>query len=311
MWPGWTVRAARFTVDAAQRQSNGNEPMKLYDSVWAPSPRRVRIYLAEKGITVDRVQVDLRENEQLGDPFLAINPRGTVPALELDDGEVICESAAICRYFEALHPAPSLFGQSALDIARIESWTRRIEADGYASAVYVFRNSKPQLDGRGNPGKWSAIPIIPDLVMRGTIMWSAFIAGLDARLGESTWIAGEDYSFADITGLVANLMNRGRMPQLAAAASGRISAAWLQPQPHDTVARFDYETHLAALSGDDPRWPASTRRRQPSQPRWLPRCHRLATAATISARAAAPTTVSRHSRRRTARNWRASQPPIA
>lgn len=78
--------------------------MKLYDAAWAPSPRRVRIYLAEKGIEIERVPVDLRRDEQLSDAYLAINPRGAVPALELDDGEVITESAAICRYFEAANP---------------------------------------------------------------------------------------------------------------------------------------------------------------------------------------------------------------
>ncbi len=176
--------------------------MKLYDSPWAPSPRRVRVYLAEKGITIDRVEVDLRQDEHFSDAYLAINPRGTVPALVLDDGEVICESAAICRYFEALHPEPPLFGTSPLEIARIESWTRRIESDGYASAVYVFRNSKPQMEGRGNPGKWPAIPLIPELVLRGTIMWSAFVDALETRLSRSPWIAGDQFSFADITGLI-------------------------------------------------------------------------------------------------------------
>ncbi len=176
--------------------------MKLYDSAWAPSPRRVRVYLAEKGISVDRVEVDLRADEQFSEAYLAINPRGIVPALALDDGEVICESAAICRYFEALHPQPPLFGTTPIEIGRIESWTRRIESDGYASAVYVFRNSKPQLEGRGTPGKWPAIPIIPELVTRGTIMWTTFVNALDARLGQSRWIAGDEISFADITALV-------------------------------------------------------------------------------------------------------------
>ncbi|WP_440202075.1 glutathione S-transferase family protein, partial [Campylobacter coli] len=85
---------------------------------------------------------DLRCDEHLGEAFLRINPRGVVPALELDSGEVLCESSAICRYFEALQPAPSLFGESALDIARIESWTRRIEQEGYAAVVYVLRNQR-------------------------------------------------------------------------------------------------------------------------------------------------------------------------
>ncbi|MDB5707670.1 MAG: glutathione S-transferase [Sphingomonas bacterium] len=176
--------------------------MKLYDAVFAPSPRRVRIFLAEKHIEVERVMVDLRRNEQLGDPYLAINPRGAVPALELDDGEVICESAAICRYFEAVQPEPALFGITALDIGRIESWTRRIESDGYAAAVYAFRNAQPAFEDRAAPGKWPAMPQIPELGARGLIMWGAFVDALDGRLRERDWIATDGFSFADITALV-------------------------------------------------------------------------------------------------------------
>lgn len=176
--------------------------MKLYDAAWAPSPRRVRIYLAEKGIEVDRVDVDLRAGEHFGDAYLGINPRGTVPALELDSGEVICESAAICRYFEAVQPEPPLFGTTPAEIGRIESWTRRIESDGYTAAVYAFRNTRPAMSDRGAPGKWPPIPQIPELATRGAIMWGAFVAALDARLGESAWIAGDTFSFADITALV-------------------------------------------------------------------------------------------------------------
>jgi len=176
--------------------------MKLYDSAWAPSPRRVRIYLVEKNISVEYVSIDLRQNEQLDPAYLAINPRGVVPALVLDDGEVICESTAICRYFEALHPEPPLFGTDPLSIARIEAWTRQIESDGYAAAVYAFRNSKPQMEGRALPGKLPPTSIIPDLVERAAIMWRAFINALETRLGESSWIAGDAFSFADITALV-------------------------------------------------------------------------------------------------------------
>lgn len=176
--------------------------MKFYNANWGPSPRRVRIYLAEKNIEVERIDVDLRGGEHFGDAYLAVNPRGTVPALQLDSGEVICESSAICRYFEALHPAPPLFGASPVEIARIESWTRRIENDGYAAAVYAFRNSRPAMEGRGAPGKWPPIPLIPELATRGAIMWGAFMAALEARLGEAPWVAGEAFSFADISLLV-------------------------------------------------------------------------------------------------------------
>lgn len=176
--------------------------MKLYDAVWAPSPRRVRIFLSEKGIELERQMIDLRANEQLGDAYRAINPAGTVPALQLDDGEVITESAAICRYLEVLHPAPALFGTTALAVGRIESWTRRIEADGYAAAVYVFRNSRPAFADKGLPGHWPAVPQIPELATRGAIMWNRFVQALDDQLAHHEWIAGDALSFADITALV-------------------------------------------------------------------------------------------------------------
>ncbi len=176
--------------------------MKLYDADWAPSPRRVRLFLAEKGVEVERVAVDLRANEQLGAAYLGRNPRGMVPALELDDGDVITESAAICRYFEALHPEPALFGASPLDIARVESWTRRVESDGYAAAVYAMRNTRPSFADRAAVGNWPAIAQIPELAQRAQIMWGAFIEAVDAHLTGREWLATEGYSFADITLLV-------------------------------------------------------------------------------------------------------------
>lgn len=176
--------------------------MKLYDAPWAPSPRRVRIFLAEKGVAVPCEAIDLRTGEHLADAYLRINPRGAVPALKLDDGEVLCESAAICRYFEALHPEPALFGQSPIQIGRIESWTRRIEGDGYAAAVYVLRNTAAAFKDRAVPDAGLTVAQIPELAARGAIMWEGFVEALDARLAERTWIAGDGFSFADITALV-------------------------------------------------------------------------------------------------------------
>ncbi|UZK69230.1 glutathione S-transferase N-terminal domain-containing protein [Sphingomonas sp. S1-29] len=210
--------------------------MKLYDAPWAPSPRRVRIFLAEKGVVIDREHVDLRDSEQLRDAYLKINPRGAVPALELDDGEVLCESAAICRYIEALYPEPSLFGSDPLAIGRIESWTRRIEGDGYAAAVYAFRNRSPAFVDRGIPGNWPPVAQIPELAARGMVMWDGFVKALDERLADRTWIAGGGYSFADITALVtidfAKSAAKLSVPERAkhilrwhAAATARPSAA--------------------------------------------------------------------------------------
>lgn len=208
--------------------------MKLYDAPWAPSPRRVRIFLAEKGVEVPREAIDLRSGEHLADEYLRINPRGAVPALELDDGEVLCESAAICRYFEALQPDPPLFGTTPVEIGRIESWTRRVEGDGYAAVVYVLRNSAPAFKDRAIPDAGLAVAQIPELAARGALMWESFVEALDRRLADRDWIAGGGYSFADITALVtidfaraAKLAAPERMVHLRrwhAAASARPSA---------------------------------------------------------------------------------------
>ena len=147
---------------------------------------------------------------------------------------MICESAAICRYFEALHPEPPLFGRTPVDIARIESWTRRIENDGYAAIVYALRNDRPAFAGRGAPGKWPTIAQIPELAARGLIMWDAFVEALEKRLADREWIATDAYSFADVTGLIAIDFSRAAklaLPDAApnirrwhAAASARPSA---------------------------------------------------------------------------------------
>lgn len=209
--------------------------MKLYDAARAPNPRRVRVYLAEKQIALERVMVDLMTNEQLGEAYLAANPRGTVPALALDDGTVITESAAICRFFETLHAEPPMFGTGAVEAAQVEEWTRRIESDGYAAAVYAFRNAVPVFAARAVAGKWPEIPQIPALVDRARVMWGAFMAALDERLAGREWIVGPRYSFADVTALVTiDFARAGKLsvPEEAenvrrwhAAATARPSAA--------------------------------------------------------------------------------------
>lgn len=176
--------------------------MKLYDAAWAPNPRRVRIYLAEKAISIERVAIDLRADEQLGDSYRRVNPRGTVPALVLDTGEVIADSVAICRFLEALHPEPPLFGTRAIEVARVEAWTRRVEQDGYAAAVYALRERAPRFADRALPGHWPPVPQIPELATRAATMWTRFAAALDERLAESEWVAGEGYTFADVSALV-------------------------------------------------------------------------------------------------------------
>lgn len=176
--------------------------MKLYDAARAPSPRRVRIFLAEKGVEIKSVPVNLREMENLKEEFLRINPRGVVPVLELDDGTRIDESVAICRYLEERYPDPPLMGTDALSRAQIESWQRHMEFDGYLAAVAVLRNSIPAFKDRGLPGLPPEFPAIPELVERGRHQYDYFLKQLNARLGECEYIGGDAYSIADITALV-------------------------------------------------------------------------------------------------------------
>lgn len=176
--------------------------MKLYDYGPAPSPRRVRIFLAEKGIEVPRETVDLLAGAQFAPAYREVSPEGVVPCLVLDDGTRIQESMAICRYFEALQPEPALFGRTPLEQALVEQWNRRAELEGYFAAAEAFRNATPRFSGRGLPGsfRW---PQIPALVERGRARVEHFFRTLDARLSESPYLAGASYSVADITAQVA------------------------------------------------------------------------------------------------------------
>ena len=175
--------------------------MKLYDCATAPSPRRVRIFLAEKGISVPTVQVDLRNNEQLTPAFREINPDATVPALELDDGARINDAIGICIYFEAVHPQPPLMGETAEEKALIASWQREVERNGFYAVMEAFRNWARGLKGRALPGPYD-YEQIPALAERGRLRVAHFFERMDARLAQSEYVAGDRYTVADITALV-------------------------------------------------------------------------------------------------------------
>lgn len=138
--------------------------MKFYDCASAPSPRRVRIFLAEKGITVPTVQVDLRAGEQFGPAFRAINPDCTVPVLELDDGVKLTDAVAICGYFEERQPEPALMGAGAEERAVVTEWQRRAERDGFYAVMDAFRNSTPGFKGRAiaGPQDYEQIPALAE-----------------------------------------------------------------------------------------------------------------------------------------------------
>ncbi|GGM12154.1 glutathione S-transferase family protein [Pseudooceanicola nanhaiensis] len=175
--------------------------MKLYDYKMAPNCRRVRFFAAEKGVSLECVDVDLMTREQLGDAYVAVNERRTVPLLELDDGTRLTESVAICRYLEETTPEPALFGTGALGKARVEMWHRRVELEGLMAVAEALRNTSEGFRDRAIPGPQN-FPQIPELAERGQRRLDAFYAMLDARLGESRYLAGEDFSIADILGVV-------------------------------------------------------------------------------------------------------------
>jgi glutathione S-transferase len=207
--------------------------MKLYEFAGAPNPRRVRIFLAEKGVEIPKVQVDLRTQEQLKPEFLAINPFATVPVLELDDGRRIAETIAICRYIEAVHPEPRLFGRDPYEMATVEEWQRHCEFEGTATVADGFRNSTPGMKDRAVTGQ-HAYEQIPELAARGKARAAKFFELLDARLAKQDFVAGARYSVADITALVAHdfgtrtkVLSLDHLPNLKrwyAAVSSRPSA---------------------------------------------------------------------------------------
>ena len=175
--------------------------MKLYEFALAPNPRRVRIFLAEKGVTIPTVQVNLREQEQLKPEFLAVNPFATVPVLELDDGRRIAETIAICRYIEAIHPEPRLFGRDAYEQGAVEEWQRHVELEGMVAVAEGFRNSTPGMKGRAVTGQFG-YEQIAELAERGKARALRFFELLDKRLAKQEYIASDRYSVADITALV-------------------------------------------------------------------------------------------------------------
>ena len=185
--------------------------MKFYDCKTAPSPRRVRIFLAEKGLDVETIEVDLAAGEQFSEAFRQLNPDCVVPVLELDDGSSLTEVMGICRYLEAIQPDPPLFGATPLEQGRVQSWISKIEQQGLAAMADAFRNATPGLKGRALPGP-DRYEQIPELAERGRQRVQSFLARLDRRLAESDYLAGDAFSAADITALVfVDFARRGRI----------------------------------------------------------------------------------------------------
>jgi glutathione S-transferase len=190
--------------------------MKLYSHKQAPNPRRVRVFLAEKGLSVPTEEVDIFQRVNRQPEFLAKNPLGGIPVLELDDGTCIAESVAICRYFEALHPKPALFGETPLEQATIEMWNRRIEL--------VLLNSIGMVWIHGHPLTAALIKQVPENVAPAKARAAEFFALLDRELGSRAFIAGPRISVADVTALCA--IDFGRFIELHADPALGNLARW-------------------------------------------------------------------------------------
>lgn len=170
--------------------------MKLYDGGRAPNPRRVRVFLAEKGIEVPLVPVDMGALAHKSDEVTARNPLQRLPILELDDGTVLTETVAICRYFEELYPEPALFGSDALGKARVEMWQRRMEFHLLMPVAQAFRHTHPAMK------EWE----VPQVAAWGEANKPKavdFLRLLDEHLADSEFAVGDSLSIADITGMIA------------------------------------------------------------------------------------------------------------
>ncbi len=175
--------------------------MLFFDCQSAPSPRRVRVFIAEKGLDIPVKQIDLRSGEQLQDEFKAINPDCTVPVLQLDDGTVLTETLAICSYLESLKPEPALLGKDDRERAVTLMWNSRVEQQGLAAVAESFRNHTRGFSGRALTGPEN-YDQIPELVSRGRQRAEHFMTVLDAQLADNEFVAGADFTIADITAMI-------------------------------------------------------------------------------------------------------------
>ncbi|MDB5886461.1 MAG: Glutathione S-transferase, C-terminal domain [Polaromonas sp.] len=174
----------------------------LYDCATAPNPRRARMFLAEKGLVFETVQVDLRNSEQLGSAYQKINPQCTVPALRTEEGDMLADNAAITAYLEARYPEPALLGATPNDKAQIASWNWRVEFEGLLAVAEALRNSAPSMANRALAGQVD-YPQIPELAQRGLARVQQFFDMLNNRLADRDYIAIDRFSVADITAVVA------------------------------------------------------------------------------------------------------------
>lgn len=175
--------------------------MKFYDCSTAPSPRRVRMFIVEKGLEIETIQVDLRHGEHLKPPFMALNPKATVPVLELDDGTVLNDSTAICQYLDDVFPDHNLTGVDAKERALITMAQTDMEYNGFHAVAECYRNRSRGFKGRALAGPVSYAQI-PELSERGRARVLEFFKNLDQRLSQQEFVAGDRFTVADITAFI-------------------------------------------------------------------------------------------------------------
>ena len=178
-----------------------DDQLLLYDCADAPSARRARMFIAEKGRSIARININLRTREHLAPQYLAVNPAGMVPALRTVEGEIITENDGIAAYLEVIWPDPPLLGRTATERGRVAEWNARVELEGLLPLSAFLRNSHPAFAGRAIPGVGS-FEQIPQLVPRSRSQIERFIPLLDAHLSKHAFLAGSEFSYADITGIV-------------------------------------------------------------------------------------------------------------
>ena len=174
--------------------------MKLYNFTPAANAQRIQMFLIEKKIEIETIQLNVREDEIFKEPYNTMNPFNCIPFLELDDGTIICETMSICRYLEELYPEPCLFGTNSKERALIDMWNRRLELDGFLPLIHSLRNKTSFFIGKVIPGTRNEIKQLPELVQRGIEMFEILLDRIDPHLLNNQFISGNKFSVADITG---------------------------------------------------------------------------------------------------------------
>lgn len=197
--------------------------MIFYDCSTAPSPRRARMFIAEKGLEIETREISIAKGEQLSDAFLAVNPRATVPVLITDEGTALSENIAIATYLEARFPEPPLMGVTPDERGEIAMWNAIAETQCAMAVAEVLRNSHPAMKGRALPGPLN-LDQIPELAERGQKRLAAFFDLLEERLENSLWVGGQSFSIADISTYV--FVDFARVIKTRIPEANTASRAW-------------------------------------------------------------------------------------